>query len=355
MCDKSIARELEDVTMSIVIKNSSGEPISRVLVIDKTPRYAKSTSDPIAMISIPPNSAVTISYKVKLLAPGTHTFSDVVIIVSDFLGYFAEELSYSDRLTVVALPQEIRGELGMKSLQKVVGVYTAGKAVGGLYDLANIRDYTPGDNVKKIIWSAYAKTGKLVVREDLGETRAKILLLIDIRPHAWLIGETPNTLAHIQLRFAASLVNFLTRNGMEVDAIVCSGIMPKVVANLRGGEESLYRIFSLIDAGGGCNSQLNGFINAIGYIDKELSQYDIAILLTNPITLSLDEPTNLRGLVTSLERLFIAMPMFKYDNVMGRDDIAKLLNGVSETLGETLIGMEFSEEGFEIIYGGEKP
>ncbi|MEM1608780.1 MAG: DUF58 domain-containing protein, partial [Ignisphaera sp.] len=161
MCDKSIARELEDVTMSIVIKNSSGEPISRVLVIDKTPRYAKSTSDPIAMISIPPNSAVTISYKVKLLAPGTHTFSDVVIIVSDFLGYFAEELSYSDRLTVVALPQEIRGELGMKSLQKVVGVYTAGKAVGGLYDLANIRDYTPGDNVKKIIWSAYAKTGKL--------------------------------------------------------------------------------------------------------------------------------------------------------------------------------------------------
>ncbi|MEM1608941.1 MAG: hypothetical protein QXG81_06710, partial [Ignisphaera sp.] len=126
-------------------------------------------------------------------------------------------------------------------------------------------------------------------------------------------------------------------------------------ANLRGGEESLYKIFSLIDAGGGCNSQLNGFINAIGYIDKELSQYDIAILLTNPITLSLDEPTNLRGLVTSLERLFIAMPMFKYDNVMGRDDIAKLLNGVSETLGETLIGMEFSEEGFEIIYGGEKP
>ena len=341
--------------MSIVIKNNSGEPVSRALVIDKIPKYTKSTSDPIAIISIPPKSAVTISYKVKLLAPGTHTFSDVVIIVSDFLGYFAEELSHSDRLTIVALPQEIRGELGMKSLQKVVGVYTAGKAVGGLYDLANIRDYTPGDNVKKIIWSAYAKTGKLMVREDLGEARAKVLLLIDIRPHAWLIGETPNTLAHIQSRFVASLVDFLTRNGMEVDAIVCSGIMPKVVANLRGGEESLYRIFSLIDAGGGCNSQLNGFINAIGYIDKELSQYDIVILLTNPITLSLDEPTNLRDLAASLERLFIAMPMFKYDDVMGRDTIVKLLNGISETLGETLIGMEFSEEGFEIIYGGGKP
>ncbi|MEM0027560.1 MAG: DUF58 domain-containing protein [Ignisphaera sp.] len=341
--------------MSIVIRNNSEESISRALVIDKIPRYTESASDPIAVISIPPKSAITISYKVKLLAPGTHAFSDVTIIVSDFLGYFAEELSYSDRLTIVTLPQEVRGELSMKSLQKVVGVYIAGKAIGGLYDLANMRDYTPGDNVKKIIWSAYAKTGKLMVREDLGETKAKVLLLIDVRPHTWFIGKTPNTLAHIQLRFAASLVNFLTRNGMVVDAVVCSGIMPKVVVNLRGGEEALYRIFSLIDVGGGCSSQLNSFIDATSYIDKEPSQYDIIILLTNPITLSLDEPANLRELVVVLERLFIVMPMFRYDEFMERDAIAKLLDRISKTLGGALIGIEFSEEGFEIIYGEGKP
>lgn len=354
VCDRSIARELEDIVMSIVIKNNSEQPISRALIIDKTPSYVEPVTDPIVIVSLPPKSAVTISYKVKLLAPGTHTFSNVIIIISDFLGYFAEDLSYSDMATIVALPQEIRGELDIKSLQRVVGVYTMGKAVGGLYDIINIREYTPGDNVKKIIWSTYARTGKLMVREDLGETKAKILLLIDIRPHTWLIGEVPNTLAHIQLRFAASLINFLTRNGIDVDAIVCSGIMPKVVSSIRGDEESLYRILSLIDAGGGCSSQLDSFVDAIRYIDKEPSQYDMTILLTNPITLLLDEPANLRELAASLEKLFIVMPMFRYSEYIDKDAIIKLLEGVSEAMGSTLIGVEFSEDSFEIMYGGKK-
>jgi len=75
----------------------------------------------------------------------------LLFIVSDFLGYFSEEYSYSDRLSIVVLPQEMKGELGMKTLQRFVGIYIVGKSVDGLYDLANIRDYVPGNNIKKII------------------------------------------------------------------------------------------------------------------------------------------------------------------------------------------------------------
>ncbi len=42
--------------------------------------------------------------------------------------------------------------------------------------------------------------------------------------------------------------------------------------------------------------------------------------------------------------------MFRYSNYIDQSTIFKLLNGVSKTLSSVLTGIEFGEEGFEILY-----
>jgi len=350
--DKTIASELDEVAVTITIENKGSDAISRALIIDKVSRYVKPKADPITTISIPPNASISISYRAVLMAPGTHVFNEIVVIVSDFLGYFTEELRYSVREHVVALPLELRVGLDMKSIQKVIGVYVSGKAIGGLFNIANVRDYQPGDSVKKIIWSAYAKTSRLMIREDFGESRARVLLLIDLRPSFWFIGVEPNTLAHIHLRFARSLVSLLLKSGVAVDVAICSGLVPKIITYSGSDiEKIVYRIFSLFDAGSGCESSISAFADISSYIERDASQYSLVLLVTNPIALSLTSPDDIAEIGKIFDRLLIAMPMFRYEEYINRDDIVKLLNGVANVLKGSLIDIDFAEESFEVSYG----
>jgi len=224
-----------------------------------------------------------------------------------------------------------------------------GKAIGGLYDIADIREYQPGDNIKKIVWSAYAKMGKLMVREDYGESRARILLLIDIRPWVWNIGSTPNTLAHVQLRFASSLLAAMLRSGLVVDTAICSELMPKVMPYQgEDYEGTAYRIFSVLDAGEGCHSPMNVFTNVPSYIGRSTTSYDLVVLITNPLALALENPRDFTALGEVFNKLLIAMPMFRYEEYLSKESILKLLNRVAEVLGGSLLDIEFSEEGFEV-------
>lgn len=347
--ERNVVSELEDIGVSITIDNRGLDAVPRALVMDILPKYVKARVKPLTIISIPNQTSVTIDYKAIVEAPGVHQFDRVIMVASDFLGYFTEELYYTARGYIVALPLVSRTSIGVKTLQKIIGMNTMGKAVGGLYDIAEIREYQPGDSIKKIVWSAYAKTGRLMVRDDYGESRARVLLLIDIRPWAWAIGSIPNTLAHVQLRFAASLLTTMLRSGLVVDVAICSELMPKVVPYQgKGHETALYRIFSVLDAGGGCQSTASIFTNVINYIGRSVLSYDLVVLITNPLILALENPDDVATLGEVFEKLLIAMPMFRYEEYLSKESISKLLNSVEEVLGGSLIGIEFSEEGFEV-------
>uniref|UniRef100_A0A7C4BCB8 DUF58 domain-containing protein n=1 Tax=Ignisphaera aggregans TaxID=334771 RepID=A0A7C4BCB8_9CREN len=347
--ERGVVSELDDVGITLTIDNRGLDAIPRALVVDIPPRYAEARAKPIAITSIPPRASISITYRVTLMAPGTHPFDKVVIIASDFLGYFTEELHYSAKGYVTALPLVARVDISMKTVQKVLGVNVMGRAIGGLYDIADIREYQPGDNIKKIVWSAYAKMGKLMVREDYGESRARILLLIDIRPWVWGIGSIPNTLAHIQLRFASSLLAAMLRSGLVVDTAICSELMPKVMPYQGEDYESTaYRIFSVLDAGEGCHSPMSVFTNVPSYIGRSAASYDLVVLITNPLALALENPRDFTALGEVFNKLLIAMPMFRYEEYLSKESILKLLKRVAEVLGGSLVDIEFSEEGFEV-------
>jgi uncharacterized protein (DUF58 family) len=144
-------RELEGVEVSITVVNKGSEPIPRALIVDGLPRFIKPRAKPVALTYIPPRTPLTIRYRASVEAPGTHTLEGVRVAVTDFLGFFSDELSLSAKAFVTGLPLVMRVGAEFRAVQRVIGMRVADKALGWLYDLVDIRKCQPGGSVKKIV------------------------------------------------------------------------------------------------------------------------------------------------------------------------------------------------------------
>jgi len=349
--EKEVCNELDEVAITLSIENKSGFPISRLTILDKLPRFIKfKQGRPAFMISVPPHSIVNISYGVEITASGSHDFTNTMLIISGALGYFYEELEVDTRETIVALPLSIGSAIKMKSLQRILGSYIEGKSTSGLYDLASIREYQAGDDIRKVLWKTYARTMKLMVREDYGEAFARALVMVDIKKFLWDLGPEPNTIAQVTLRLFRSLVELLAKYS-SVDLALCVGPSPKVVANAEQDIiASLHRIISAVEAGNGCESSIDVFATVTAFLGKSPEQYDTVVLITNPLSLAIEAPENFEILLKTYgERLMVLIPYYEYDKIIPAEDVTEMVKALSYYTSYTRYGVNITEESFEVF------
>lgn len=351
--DRRICSELEKVKIAITIENKSKIFFPKIILFDILPRLMESDPPkPLFKIIISPESITEVEYSVKPLVPGVHDFKDIVIQFSDVLGYFYEDIVFENVESIVVLPLSTNIDIKLKSFQRILGVAIGGKAVKGMYDLANIREYVLGDDARKILWQIYAKTGKLMIREDFGETLAKILVLIDVRKNMWYIGRPPNTLAQIQLRYARSLIEYLVRNKCEVDIAICSSIMPKVIRNAEKDIlGAIYDMISVLPVDGGCESPISIFSDSIKYLGKTPTHYDAIILVTNPISfITKYSPSDLDILLKMfIGKIVIAIPRYKYEVIIEEEILNRFLRNLSILIERSGLGIEIADEELYMI------
>ena len=351
--DKKVCSELDEVKMILRIKNKGDKSIPRLILLDMLPEFIGTRKKPIFTIALPPRCEAVAEYLFRVEAPGTHSFEKLYMSITDPLGYFFEQYSKTAKAYIVALPRTAWTKASIKSLQKIIGAYVAGKSASGLYDLAGYRDYQPGDDPRKILWKEYAKTRKLVVRLDYGESRARTLIMVDTRDYLWYVGEPPNTLAHAQLRLARGILEYLARTGSHIDMAVCCDTSPK----LRIGVEkdvfgTIYYMSSLIKPGEGCRSPLSAYAEQATYLGIDPMRYDLVILVTNPLTLLLEGPNSLEKLLRVYAgKLFLLFPDYDYGRFVGRDEYRALLSRIATQIAGAGLGLEIPEIGVRIEVG----
>ncbi len=342
---KHYGEELDIIEVTIEIKNRSSEHIPLLIVRDIPPPYAKPLEDPVFRFSMPPHTDVVLRYRTRIEAPGVHLFDKIQLYVSDALQLFADTITMSARETFTAIPRSVKSATIEKSLWNIAGIQLRGRALHGLYDLANIREYTPSDDVRKVLWRVYARLGKLMVREDYGETRARALVVIDLRDYLWIIGTTPNTLAHVQLRLGLSIVDHLLDSGSAVDVALCGETVPKIVESLaKQHRERIYELFMALTPGHGCRTTLVDVVRTAIRGRSDVQKYDVVILVTNPITLALEGPETLKQLIVETDgKLALALPLHDYREFMGGDELIKLLSRTSSLLERAGLGLYLIE------------
>ena len=206
------AFEGSEVNVIIKVKNSSGTTLYRVEVFDKVPWRTKLISKPIFISSIKPGETKAFVYTIKPMF-GRHRWSQVKVAASDPLGLFKVERSIRVTSGISVTPSWTTIEEWIKREDLAGSSGTVSRIRKGLsLEFFEIRDYQPGDDIRKVAWTATARTGRLMVREDLDEIRMSLHIFLDLSSDSW-IGSPGRSAADMMTKIALAILNLSSRSG----------------------------------------------------------------------------------------------------------------------------------------------
>jgi uncharacterized protein (DUF58 family) len=169
---------------------------------------------------LPARGTEVISYTV-LAQRGIHSFDKVQVRVWSPWGLAMHESHVSLDTQVKVHPRTERVDpitIRPQRTRAFAGPVRASRGGQGL-DFFGCRAYTPGDDVRRINWRAYARQDSLIINEYELERIADVNIILDARAksHAQLDGET--TFDH-SVRAAASLASHFLGQGNSVGLLI---------------------------------------------------------------------------------------------------------------------------------------
>lgn len=118
-------------------------------------------------------------------------------------------------------PERILRRLEFKVVRRLDG-YLFGDYSGVFYgpslDLAEVREYQPGDEVRRIDWNVTARMNRLFVRQYREEKELTAWLLVDLSP-SMAFGTVRQFKRQVAIEFAGVAAYIITRHGDKVGAI----------------------------------------------------------------------------------------------------------------------------------------
>ena len=145
-------------------------------------------------------------------------------------------------------PENILKRLDWTVIRRLEGVLQGNYRtlfLGNGLDLADLREYQFGDDIRHIDWNVSARMNTPYVRQYLEEREITAWFLLDLSPS--IDFGTVNTLKRTMLvDFVTTLARLLTRNGNRVGAVLYNGIEDRVIPAGGGKMQVLHLINELL-------------------------------------------------------------------------------------------------------------
>jgi uncharacterized protein (DUF58 family) len=164
--------------------------------------------------SLWPGERVSLSYTARALKRGVYQWDPLQISASDPFGIFPRFVPFDAPGEAVVYPRpiELRGGLarsGIETRAQSSGERARGSEAG--LDFYGIREYWPGDDLRRIHWPATAHHGKLTVIEFDRGASENIAVVLDTSEGSEF-GSGLDTSLEIGVRAAASLAHWSLRS-----------------------------------------------------------------------------------------------------------------------------------------------
>jgi uncharacterized protein (DUF58 family) len=122
-----------------------------------------------------------------------------------------------------------------------------GTFYGPSLDLAEVREYQPGDEVRRIDWNVTARMDRLFVRQYHEEREITAWLLVDLSP-SMTFGTRRRLKRELAVEFAGTASYIITRHGDKVAAMVFPGRGAAMIPPRTGRRHALRIIHVLNEA-----------------------------------------------------------------------------------------------------------
>jgi uncharacterized protein (DUF58 family) len=284
-----------DHSVTLILSNLSASPV-RISVRDELPETFESTTA-LPELTLPPGGEARLSYDVRPLSRGAHSFGDVILRAQGQRGLIQKQLALAVGATVKVYPN-FRGADQYQLLAKIdqreeiVRKPRPFKAAGT--DFESLRPYIPGEDPRAIDWKATARRGAAISRNRQVEKGQQLAVLLDA---GRLMAETIGKYSKLEhaLNAAIMLSYVVQKRGDALSVASFSNKIESFLPTVRGPSllprvlESLYAVQ--------VRAVESDYWQAIAQVLMLLHRRSLVILLTDVLDASASA-----GLINNLSR-----------------------------------------------------
>jgi uncharacterized protein (DUF58 family) len=216
----------EDVTVTVTVRNTGSGTLADLRIVDGVPpMLAVSDGTPRHAATLRAGATTSFSYTVTA-TQGTHRFEPATVIARDVSGGTEVETEVAAETTIECVAEVPEVPLRQQTRQHVGRLVTDEGGSG--VEFHRTREYQRGDDMSRVDWRRFARTGELTTTEFREERAASVVLCLDVRESAFrAAGDEPHAVAY-ELAAAEQLLSALAET---TDAVGLAAI---------GGEEACW-------------------------------------------------------------------------------------------------------------------
>jgi uncharacterized protein (DUF58 family) len=238
-------RTLEGDELEVVVTLDAARGSARLEVLLEVPRglVLVSGDQPLALRLVD-GERHEVRLRLRCERWGAYVLGRVFLRARDPLGFASWEWVADRRRPLKVFPREeaVRSLLRPVETQVFSGNHAARQKAEGI-EFADLREFVPGDRVRRINWRATARHGELWVNEQHPERNADVVIFLDAFSEVSREGRSTLDLA---VRASASLAARYLRQKDRVGFVAFGGMLNWLLPST--GMTQLYRIIdSLLD------------------------------------------------------------------------------------------------------------
>lgn len=193
---------------------------------------------------LPSNGRASLTYTVSVVTTGNFRVGPIILRATDGGGFFEETkvVDIFSELRVFPTVEQLRAHLRLIKLRNWPGEVVSQKPGFGL-EFHSIREYFPGDNLKRINWKAYARHQKFFTNQYSAELAGEVMIVLDARRLGSRLEDESSALDR-SASAAATLAYALLQERNRVGLMVMGDILDKVYP--AAGRRQLDRILLLL-------------------------------------------------------------------------------------------------------------
>ncbi len=176
-----------EVGVTLTVRNTGDSILPDVRLVDGVPPAIRvSNGSPRRATALRPGQEATIRYTIDTRL-GHHDFDPVTVILRDLSGAYERTYEANVPSTLHCEPEP--SPLPMVPLRQLTRKVTGRveTSVGGAgQEFFATREYRPGDSLNRVDWNRLARTGELSTLQFREEQAATVVLVVDVRPEAYV-------------------------------------------------------------------------------------------------------------------------------------------------------------------------
>lgn len=227
--------EGERATVTLTLVNEGRLPKMFLRASDTLPASLQAVGDAAPLIlQLGAGESADVSYTVEAEKRGAYLLGPTLVSTTDPLGFYpqvqtiaasSEMLVYPAVLALRQMAAASGGTWGQREQDSTA-------ARGGGLDFHGVRDYQPGDELRRVHWRTTARTGKLAVMEYTQGVASNILVALDLHASSYAdTGEGRESALEYAVKMTAAACDYLLRQN-HVLQVVLPALPPPALGDL---------------------------------------------------------------------------------------------------------------------------